>query len=108
VFQTNPLISAPDLLIKGAWRGVTNREECTPHPHTTIKGCCPMSIIISEIYNSIDNTSKDQELDRLFIEYDNLYREALILKEDPESVEYQCNKQQRESNLDKQLKLARG
>ena len=67
-----------------------------------------MSIIISEIYNSIDNTSKDQELDRLFIEYDNLYREALILKEDPESVEYQCNKQQRESNLDKQLKLARG
>lgn len=54
-----------------------------------------------------ENEGIDQELDELFTEYDNLYQEALILKENPESVEYQKNKQQREANVDKQLKLVR-
>ena len=67
-----------------------------------------MESLSSESIYFSHSAGKLDDITELEREYQKLYDQALILKEDPESVEYQRNKQQRESNLDKQLKLARG
>jgi hypothetical protein len=53
-------------------------------------------------------SGKSRELSRLKREYDNLYNEALILKDNPESEEYQRNKHLRRLNLDRRLELVGG
>lgn len=48
------------------------------------------------------------DITKLEQEYQELYREALILKENPESEEYQKNKELRRVNIDTRIKLIRG
>lgn len=68
----------------------------------------PALMVIKMNQNLSKNKSKDQELDKLLVEYDNLYKEAIILKEHPESIEYQQNKRLRQINIDRQIELAGG
>lgn len=67
-----------------------------------------MSILDQGNINFSENQCKIDDITKLEKEYDNLYDEALILKDHPESKEYQSNKALRRVNLEKRKELVRG
>jgi acyl-[acyl carrier protein]--UDP-N-acetylglucosamine O-acyltransferase len=66
-----------------------------------------LSLDQGNIYLTKNNVNYN-DITKLKEEYKKLYQEALILKDNPESEEYQKNKRLRQANLDARLELLGG